>query len=260
MLIKQNIPWYRTKYYKKNWQIKKNLPYIFYCFKNSLAEKEIDKITQLKKKHRQKILSFLNLKNDQTIHYYLYPTFKNKLKLMGDDSPGNSIWEKFELVNRISRTAKFEIHVMYNNNCKFIGEHEDTHLLSLPWGLSIYLFCEGLAQFMEGGLFGRDIDEISKELLRQNKLYSLLELVDNNNWNEVEPPIIYPQVGSFARFLIESYGLKKFKSAYQKLSRLNSYQDNLSAIRKEYFKGIDELEKEWKEKLITSAQNQKIPF
>ena len=249
MLIKQNIPWYKTEYYKKNWQIKKSLPYVFYCFKNSLAEKDIDKIIQLKKRHYQKILLFLNLKNSQTIHYYLYPTLKDKLKLMGDDSPGNSIWEKFESTNGIPKTNKFEIHAVYNNDCKFIGEHEDTHLLSLPWGLSIYLFCEGLAQFMEGNLFGRDIDEISKELLRQNKLYSLLKLVDNNNWDKVKPPVIYPQAGSFVRFLIESYGLKKFKSVYQKLSRLNSYENNLEIIRKGYSNGINELEKKWKEKL-----------
>ena len=249
MPIKQNISWYKTEYYKKNWQIKKSLPYVFYCFKNSLAEKEINKIVQLKKKHHQKILSFLNLKSDQTIHYYLYPTLKDKLKLMGDDCPGNSIWEKFELINGIPKTNKFEIHVMYNNSCKFIGEHEDTHLLSLSWGLSIYLFCEGLAQFMEGDLFGKDIDGISKKLLNQNKLYSISELVNNNNWNKVKPFIIYPQVGSFARFLIESYGLKKFKSVYQKLSRLNSYKNNLEIIRKGYSKRTNELEKEWKEKL-----------
>jgi len=59
MLIKQNIPWYKTEYYKKNWQIKKSLPYVFYCFKNSLAEKDIDKIIQLKKGIIKKYYYFL---------------------------------------------------------------------------------------------------------------------------------------------------------------------------------------------------------
>jgi hypothetical protein len=251
MLIKQNIPWYKTEYYHKNdWQIKKSPPYVFYCFKNSLAEKEIDKIIQLKKKHYQKILSFLNLKNDQIIRYYLYPTLKDKLKLMGDDSPGNSIWEKFELIDGISKTNKFEIHAVYNDDCKFIGEHEDTHLLSLPWGLSIYLFCEGLSQFMEGNLFGRDIDEISKELMSRKELYSIRSLVDNKNWDDVRPRIIYPQAGSFSRFLINNYGLDKYKKVYQKLSRLNAFEENLKIIESSYEKSIEELERRWKDRLV----------
>lgn len=246
MKIKQETPWYKNDYLKQEWLTQKSGHYVFYYSKDFLVEKDIGKIAELKEKHYDKILDFLNLKNNRVIQYYLYSSLKDKTMLMGDDSPGNAIWGELELINSEPKTSKFEIHAVYNDKCKFIGEHEDTHLLSLPLGLSIYLFCEGLAQFMEENLFGKDIDIISKELLNQNKLYSIKELADNKNWEKVESKIIYPEVGSFARFLINTYGWDKFKEAYRKLSRLNNFQENLKIIEESFGKSIEELEKEWK--------------
>lgn len=249
MKIKQETPWYKNDYLKQEWLKQKSGHYVFYYSQNSLAEKDIDKITKQKEKQYEKILNFLSLKNDRIIQYYIYSSVKEKTILMGDNSPGNAIWGEFELTNGEPKTSKFEIHTVYNDKCKFIGEHEDTHLLSLPFGLSIYLFCEGLAQFMEGNLFGKDIEVISKELLNQNKLYPIRDLVDNKNWEKVEPKIIYPEAGSFTRFLINTYELDKFKEVYQKLSRLNNFRENLKIVEDGFGKSIEELEKNWKNNL-----------
>ncbi len=246
MKIKQEMPWHKNDYSKQEWLKQKSSHYVFCYRENTLAESDIDKIMKLKEKHYSKILKFINLKNSQITQYYIYPSLKDKTASMGDDSPGNAIWEEFELSNGEVKTGKFEIHAVYNDKCKFIGEHEDTHLLSLPLGLSIYLFCEGLAQFMEGNLFGRDIDIISKELLNQNKLYHIKNLVDNKNWENIEPKIIYPEVGSFARFLINAYGWNKFKDTYQKSSRLKSFKENLKTIENIFGEPIEDLENKWR--------------
>jgi hypothetical protein len=164
---------------------------------------------------------------------------------MGDNSLGNAIWEELEIENRESNSKKFEIHVVYSEKCKFIGEHEDTHLLSLPWGLSIYLFCEGLAQYMENSFMGEDLHVVAKKLLQKNKLYSLEWLLENSNWNNVDSVVIYPQVGSFIKYLIESYGKENFKKVYQSTSRKKETAENSLEINKVYQKNINQLEKEW---------------
>lgn len=238
----QNIPWYKSDYLKQPLGKEESLRYVFYFSKGSLVEKDIKEIIELKEKHYSKILFFLELENDRKIDYYIYSSIKEKALLMGDDSPGNAIWQ--ELENNISK--KFEIHVVYSEKCKFVGEHEDTHLLSLPWGLSIYLFCEGLAQYMENNFMNKELHSVSKELLNENKLYSIQWLCDNNNWENVEPTIIYPQVGSFIKFLIEYYGKDKFKEVYQNTSRNHNMAKNLFEVEKVYFKDINKLEKEWK--------------
>jgi hypothetical protein len=249
MKFKQNIPWYKNKYLKKNWATKKSAHYIFYFFKDSLAKKNIDQIINIKEKHYKKIISFLHVQNDKIINYYLYPSLEIKKKLMGDNSFGNVIWKEFELVQEKVKTKSFEIHVLYNKDVKFIGEHEDTHLLSLPWGLSIYLFDEGLSQFLEGTLLGKDNNFLAKKFMEKGELYSLKWLLDHNNWSETKPEIIYSQVGSFVDYLINQYGLDKFKKTYKKLSRKNKILKNIKIIEKFYQKNMEEIEKEWKNKL-----------
>lgn len=243
-MIKQNIDWHKDEYLNQNWQSLKTSHYNFHFLKNSDAERDIKLISTNKEKHHQTISNWLGIINARKINYYLYNSIKEKNELMGDDSPGNAIWQELDLgSNPFSK--KFEIHVIYNEKCKFIGEHEDTHLLSLPWGLSIYLFCEGLAQYMENSFIGKDLHVISKKLLSENKLYPLKNLCDNENWETVEPIIIYPQAGSFIKFLIERYGKEKLIEVYKKTSRNFDLIQNLLEIHNTYTKTINELENEW---------------
>lgn len=241
MKYTQDIPWYKNDYLVYPFNKEESLHYIFNFQKNSLAEKNIKEIVKLKEEHHLKILSFLELDNNRKIDYYIYSSIQEKNLLMGDDSPGNAIWEELENNN----PKKFEIHVVYNEKCRFIGEHEDTHLLSLPWGLSIYLFCEGLAQYMENTFLNRDLHSAAKELMEEGKIYSIDFLCNNNNWEHVEPTIIYPQVGSFIKYLIEYYDKENFKRVYQNTSREKEITENLLEIEKIYQKNINQLEKEW---------------
>lgn len=246
MKIIQDLKWYKNKYLSEKWEKKETFHYLFFYFPSSLTD--IDSISLAKEKHYQKILSFLGLKNSRKIHYYIYPSVNKKKELMGDNSLGNTIWKSL----KDSTPEKFEIHTVYGDEFKFIGEHEDTHLLSLPLGLSIFLFCEGLAQFMEGEFLGEDIDKLCTDFIRQKKIYSVYSiewLAENKNWKDVDPKIIYPQAGSFARFLINNYSKDKFKQAYVKTSRLKSFSENLKAVEEVFSKSLKDLEKEWMRKL-----------
>lgn len=249
MKFKQNITWYKNNYLKNDWLIKKSNHYTFYYFKNSLAEKDIEEISKIKENHYKKILLYLNVQNYQKINYYLYPSLKVKQILMGDNSFGNVIWKNFSLIENKVTTKSFEIHVLYSSNVKFIGEHEDVHLLSLPLGLSVYIFNEGLAQFLEGDLLGKDINLLSKKFMKENKLYPLRWLFDNKNWDQVESEIVYSQTGSFVNYLISRHGLNRFKKTYMKLSRKNKVEKNIQIIETFYSKSIKQIEENWKDYL-----------
>lgn len=247
--FQQSIPWFKEKYLKEKWEKRKSSRYIFYYFKNSLAERGIDKIAERKERDYKKIVNFLGIDIRKKIKYYLYPSMKIKKELMGDDSLGNAIWQEVLIERNRVKSKRFEIHVVYSRKYKFIGPHEDTHLLSLPWGLPIYLFQEGLAQFMEGDFLGKDLDILSKEIIKRGKNYSISWLFDNRNWKNLNPKILYPLVGSFVKFLITKYGKDKFEKIYRKTSRSQSMKKNLKVIRKIYSKDIKKLEREWKEYL-----------
>lgn len=241
----QSLPWYKKEYLNEEWNKEESLHYIFHFEKESLVNQDINPIIELKESHYTKILKWLDVNNDKKINYYIYSSIKEKTLLMGDDSPGNAIWEELTIEQGRYESKKFEIHVVYNEKCKFIGEHEDTHLLSLSLGLSIYLFCEGLAQFMEDNFMGNDLHKVAKKLKEENKLYPIKFLCSNENWSNVESVIIYSQVGSFIKFLISKYSKESFRSAYQNTSRSCALSENIKAIEKVYNKDILELESEW---------------
>jgi len=102
---------------------------------------------------------------------------------------------------------------------------------------------------MEGNLFGKDIDDLSKKLLKQKKLYLIKWLCDNKNWDNLKPEIVYFQSGSFARYLINNYGLEKFKKVYKKTSRKKTPKENIKIIENICSKSIKEIEEDWKKYL-----------
>lgn len=248
-IIKQNIPWFKTDYQKKrNWMVRKSPHYVFHYFQNSLAEKEIKKIIETQELAYKKITKTLKLKNKRKINYYLYPSKKTKQNLIGDDGHGNAIWLEIKK-RKVWVPKKIEVHSLYNNKIQCIGPHEDTHLLSLPWGVSIFLFSEGLAEFMDERWYGKDIDIWARKYLKENKLYSLKFLLENKNWNKVNDMITYPQVGSFVRFLINTYGIEKFKKIYKRTSRQKILKENVKIVEIIYSKSTEYLEKNWRKYL-----------
>ncbi len=253
--IKQNIPWFKTDYQKKrNWTVRKSPHYVFHYSKNSLAEKDIKKIITVQEQSYKKILRTLKLKDKRKINYYLYSSRKNKQNLMGDDGHGNAIWLEIKK-RKVWVPKKFEVHSLYNNKIQCIGPHEDTHLLSLPLGVSIFLFSEGLAEFMDERWYGKDIDIWAKKYLKENKLYPIEFLVENKNWDKVNDMIAYPQVGSFVRFLINTYGIEKFKKVYRRTSRQKILKENIEIIEIIYPRPIEKLEKIWREYLRHKNRN-----
>ena len=168
--IKQNIPWFKTDYLKKkNWMIKKSPNYIFHYFKNSLAKKDINKIIIVQERVYRKILKTLKLRNKRKLNYYFYPSKTTKSKLMGDIGNGNAIWIKIEKEKEFWHSEKFEVHSLYTNKVKCIGEHEDTHLLSLSLGVAVFLFSEGLAEFMSEKWHQKDIDFWAKKYFKKKQ-------------------------------------------------------------------------------------------
>ena len=98
-IIKQNISWMKIDYQKQEQWIKRiSSHYVFHYFENFLAEKEIEKIIKIQEQSYKKIIKILGIKNKKKINYYLYPSEKIKLSLMGDEGYGNAIWGKIKKI------------------------------------------------------------------------------------------------------------------------------------------------------------------
>lgn len=238
--ITQNLPTYKEDFKNDiSWLKHETEHYIFYYLPKTIAEKEITKISETQGRAFKKIIEFLEiLSPERKITYYFYPDLKTKKKLMGDDWYAQAIWKDFI------------VHVLYTKDIKPIGEHEDTHLLSLPWGLSIAFFQEGLAEYMVGhGWHGEDHDKLAYEASNKGLLPPVDSMMDHAKWKELDDDhalYYYCFVGSFTKFLIEQYGKEKFKTLYQNTNRFKTKNENSDIFQEIYGISPTEAEKAWK--------------
>ncbi len=242
-MYEQHLPDYIHNFLDDNrWLLKQSDHYRFFYFSNSTAEREIEFIEKRQEQSYKKIIDFLEVPEPKRyIEYYLYPDKDTKRNLMGDD------WYAQAILN------EFRVHVLYTEEHKPIGEHEDTHLLALSLGQSIGFFCEGLAEYLVGHSWhGENHDTLAIEALKKKLLPSLNEMMEHKKWLDLDDDNIqyyYSYAASFTKFLIEKYGKDKFKILYQKTKRNNTREENNNVFIGVYDILPNIVEEEWRKNL-----------
>lgn len=236
--IQQNLPTYKRDFETASWLKKETDHYEFLYFAGSLAEKDIDVIAKRQEEAFAKIINFLEVPAPKKkIRYFLYPDEETKKALMGDSWFAQSIYKDFC------------IHMLYTEAIKPIGEHEDTHLLSLPWGLSIGFFQEGLAEYMVGhDWYGKSHASSVIDGLKKNIIPTLHSMMDHKGWSDLDDDsamYYYSFAGSLVDFLIATFGKEKFKELYMRTNRSFSKDQNEAIFGEIYSMSIGEAEKKW---------------
>ncbi len=226
-LINQYLPNYKKDF--KNdprWIIKESPHYIFHYFLDSVANKEIDEIEKTQEESFKKIVSLLQVEvPSEKIKYYFYPDRQIKKELMGDDGYAQAVFKDFS------------IHVLYTEEHKPIGEHEDTHLLSVPLGQATGFFAEGLAEYLSWGriVLGKSKDEWLIE--GKNKILPIEQIITHQDWMNTPDDnfmYYYSFAGFFVKNLIEEFGIDIFKDFYREIDRNMNYK-KIDEIFTRYF-------------------------
>ena len=242
-MSEQLLPNYHRKFLTdKRWATKESTHYIFHYFPQSVAEQDIKVIEKRQEEAFAKIIKFLQVAEPaEKIIYYFYPDPETKKELMGDDWYAQAIYQDFT------------VHVLYTETDKPLGEHEDTHLLSLPWGLSVGLFQEGLAEYLVGhGWHGENHDDLVRDGLDRNIFPPVKELLEHKKWLALDDSNAlynYAFVASFTKFLIENYGRDKFEQVYRLTSRDKTKEENGEVFLEIYGEPIEKIEENFKKYL-----------
>jgi len=238
MNYEQNIPFYIAKFKDHPWQIYESDHYIFHVEAESLAEKEIEEIKARQEASYMKIIQTLKLQNSkQKIKYYFYPSRDKKAELTGDGWFGQSIYNEFE------------VHAVYGDQDKVVGEHEDTHLLSLQIGQSISFFEEGLAEAMVGkSMFGNEHNKVIKERMSRGLEINIKNLMSQQGWLDTpdeEAEFYYSIAGSFIKYLLDILSLQTFKKMYSEMDRKNSAEKNMEIFKSITSMTVTDAETKW---------------
>ncbi len=207
----------------EEWQSYESEHFIFYYQEGCLTQDEITALAQNQEGLFSRITDLLQIEYTGKITYYLYGKREDF-----EGIPG-------------AYTAGSEIHylcIFCVDFCKngLNDAHEMTHALANQIGSQFGLIAEGLAIYVEDYVInGENLHGIVKILYTENRLTSLEDLLEDF-WSDIL--FNYDIAGSFAAFLIEKYGMEKFKELYCKPLGFFSFLEV-------YGKSLEDLEKEW---------------
>lgn len=219
-MYNQSLPGFKTLYKNAPWVVRGSLHYQFHYFEGSLAEREIEHIIRTQEDAFQKILHFLELEApSEKIAYYFYPSIEIKEELMG------SPWFAQAIYN------DFAVHALYTEEHRVIGPHEDTHLLSLPLGLSIGFLQEGLAEYLVGhDWYGNTFSQTVHEVLNDTQFTISPDLLTTHQaWtdtNDTYARQYYALSALFADYMIATYGKERYLKLYSSLLRDATAESN----------------------------------
>ncbi len=142
-----------------------------------------------------------------------------------------------------------------------LAVHENTHLYTYTnWTDETSSFMgEGIAKHLEALAENKNQNhQAVMEFLKNQELFPLKELLMHQiGMSGLKTTVGYPAAGSFVGFLIEQYGLKKFKKAFILEGRSWKEKNQKDTWQEVYNKSIPDLETEWLQWLIDNFQGSK---
>jgi hypothetical protein len=232
-----------TQFEEQNWISVEGKNCIIYYESNvdNWLKENIVEVVALADDYVEKGLHFLDISYDGKIEYHFYsssahPTFPcQEAVACGNEG---KVWAVFPSPLEMSQNLE-EIRRSYLAG---IFAHETVHALDYTIGMgALPFFREGLAVYfsyslVEGAYFGYEIDDVVSGICAADELVPLNKEVDH--WSKYRD---YLQVGSFTKFLIQNYGLERFKQFFSQMGSATMetlFQDF-------YSKDLETLEGEW---------------
>jgi len=216
-------------YAYRDWLQYESKHFLFHCDPKSPLAGRIRGHADMYDKIFEEISQVLGVQLNEKIRVYLYASHEAFSR-----ESGESLY-----VGRVSRRL-MEIH-----ESPFVPPgHEMAHLLADHIG-PVYpeypLLTEGLAVYFEGSDRQKKLHGIAKDYLLRKELTSLEPLKDR--FRDLKPAMTYPVAGSFVKYLIDTYGLEKFKELWVSGLELER------AFSKVYGKSFRRVGQEWMEML-----------
>ena len=179
--------------------------YIFHCVNNKIAENDIEIIAKTQEEAYETITKALNVKYETIINYYLVNTPEEVTKLTQYPYP----------VNGLACFSTKSIYAVYSDEIKCIGPHEDAHLISEMFGMSdLDFLCEGLAMHFDKRWWGIDNSLWCKYFIDEGIFPNIIKLLNNQGFNKIDCSLSYPVAGAFTSYLIEKFGIEKYRYFY----------------------------------------------
>lgn len=211
---------------KFNWLVDSTSTQItIYYEAESWTSSRLDRVRQRLLSQIEATKSFVGIETYSSRIYLFIVESRSRMKvLIGWETNGSAFYK----YNAITGIGSDKIRSIYSN-------HELFHLISMNvWGVPETWINEGMAVYSGGQWHGYDLYELTKYLYDNNRYVSLNKLI--RNFRKVDDLVSYPLIGSFAKYLDETYGREKVIEIWKSKSKY---------IKDIIGKSIEELEMDW---------------
>ena len=132
--------------------------------------------------------------------------------------------------------------------------HECVHLYASTLGMPVSLLTEGLAVALQTNPIannfvprwsGTFVHDLARTFRTDGRLVPLDQMLQTSQFYSQDLNVVYPEAGSFARFLIDAYGLATFKDLYGRVASNDVEATVAAKFASVYGKSVGELEAEW---------------
>lgn len=208
--------------------------------------KEIELIAMDHEWRYKQLKEALNLDSTQKIKSYIYPDIKTRKKLTGAGE------------TTIANPIHNEIHLIYDSFPHPVLKHELVHVMAGEFGNDLLKLSpkigllEGIAVAVDWRGQRYTPHQWSKVMLEMEVSPRIQDIVGFGFWYN-SSGVSYTLMGSFSRYLIDSYGIEKFKSAY-KTGSFSIYGKNINELSEEWQKFIRTVETPPETKAIAEAR------
>lgn len=198
---------------------------ILYYERASYAESHIQNLRSRIHTHFTSTLNFIGIESyDKPVHYLIAENRQRIHDLVGFETNGSTNPGE----NYVTAIFSEDIRSVFSN-------HELFHLVAVNvWGLPEAWINEGMAVYSDSLWNGRDLHTLSKRLVASQE-YIPIPLIAKK-LRRYDPNITYPLLGSFTKFIDQTYGRQAIKVIWNHRS---------NALKKYLGKDLNELEQEW---------------
>jgi hypothetical protein len=191
----------------------------FYYVKDSYAGKTIEDIVKIREDGYKRTCEYLDLEARPRITTVFFNDLATKAYETGHRGKG----------------AAFDTTVIevYNEEIQAHPFHETVHILTNSVGFPPAIFFEGLAEYLEIALMGKDSTELFEALKDQISnvkqsdkwipIHELMKFTDIPGPSQAD--VSYPEAAAFVKFLMDKYGKQRFFSTYRNL--INSDEESI---------------------------------
>lgn len=142
----------------------------------------------------------------------------------------------------VAKPWLYQIYISQENYERTL-RHEIAHCFSAEFGSGLFklaknfnaFLIEGIASAADPDFDGNHVDFMAALAYHNGYKVALPDLFKGFNFFFQTSSLAYTYAGSFVRFLLERYGIEKFKSLYSDINFQKVYQKSIEQLSDEYF-------------------------